>query len=267
MNKHHPLTVEEVAAYRPHTEILRYVGAAKPRAPGLPVRVLDWGCGRGRLVGVLQNRAMDAYGVDVDPEPLANGQAYFETAEPGAEPRLRQLDAAGRAPFPDGYFDIVVSDNVLEHVADLDAVIAEIARLTRPGGCGFHLFPARFSLREGHLMMPFVHWLPKGVLRRGAIGMFTRIGIEPHWEELSGLPVRDKAKTYFAYSRDKTFYRAPSRILAVCAHNGLAARFVGTDHPRMARFRRIAVARRLAEIMIANVKAVELFLQKPERAP
>jgi SAM-dependent methyltransferase len=230
------------------------------------VRVLDRGCGRGRLVGVLQNRGMDAYGVDVDAETLTNGQVYFETAAPSAETKLRQLDAAGRAPFPDGFFDVVVSDNALEHVADLDTVMAEIARLTRPGGRGFHLFPARFTFREGHLMMPFVHWLPKGVLRRGAIGMFTRIGVEPRWEELSDLSVSEKAKTYFAYSHDKTFYRAPSRILAVCSDNGLTARLVGTDHPRAPRLCRIPGLRNVAEAWIANLKAVELFLQKPDRA-
>jgi SAM-dependent methyltransferase len=266
MNKHNPLTADELVSFRPQAEVLRYVEGAAPRSADAPLRVLDWGCGRGRLVAFLLNRGMDSYGVDVDPDTLANGQGWFDSAAPGDESRLRLLDADGRTPFPDGYFDIVVSDNVLEHVAGLDRVFAEISRLIRPGGCSFHLFPARFTLREGHLMMPLVHWLPKGPLRRLAIRLFTRLGMEPRWEELAGLSATEKADAYFAYSRDKTFYRTPSSILAACARHGLEARLVGTEHPRMACVRNVPGLSGFAEMLIANLKAVELYLKKPVAA-
>lgn len=40
--------------------------------------------------------------------------------------------------FPDGYFDILVTSEVLEHVADLDRALEEIRRVLKPGG--FHVF-------------------------------------------------------------------------------------------------------------------------------
>ncbi len=62
---------------------------------------------------------------------------------------LRTADAAA-LPFPDGHFDLVVSTNAFEHIADLDGAVREIARVLRPGGLAhidIHLFT---SLSGGH---------------------------------------------------------------------------------------------------------------------
>jgi SAM-dependent methyltransferase len=40
--------------------------------------------------------------------------------------------------FPDGFFDVVITSDVLEHVVDLDAALQEIKRVLKPGG--YHLF-------------------------------------------------------------------------------------------------------------------------------
>lgn len=47
----------------------------------------------------------------------------------------RSVDATG---LPDRCVDVVVSNSVLEHVADVDATLAELARITRPGGFAMH---------------------------------------------------------------------------------------------------------------------------------
>lgn len=46
-----------------------------------------------------------------------------------------------RLPFRDGCFDAVFSSNVLEHVVDLPALLAEMARVIEPGGCCVHVLP------------------------------------------------------------------------------------------------------------------------------
>jgi SAM-dependent methyltransferase len=46
-----------------------------------------------------------------------------------------------RLPFRDGCFDAVFSSNVLEHVVDLSALLAEMARVLKPGGCCVHVLP------------------------------------------------------------------------------------------------------------------------------
>ena len=42
---------------------------------------------------------------------------------------IRELGPDGSIPFPDGFFDLVTNNQVMEHVEDLDAVLAEIARV------------------------------------------------------------------------------------------------------------------------------------------
>lgn len=270
MSKHDVLSTEEAASYKPHSEILRYIANEDKKESDRfkNLNILDWGCGRGRLVAYLLERGANAFGVDIDSNTIRNAQEFFEKRGYNASDHLRTLDDKLKTDFPDHYFDVIVSDNVLEHVANLDGVFAEMARLTKPGGRSFHLFPARFTLFEGHLYMPLVHWLPKNRLRRRLIGLFTACGIEPHWRELDQMDRSEKAEVYFRYSCDKTFYRAPSDILQTCSRYGFAGFLVSGDHPRMQRvFDKLGIQnptiRRFTNRLVSNLKTMELYLEKP----
>jgi SAM-dependent methyltransferase len=120
-------------------------------------KVLDYGCGAGQTVGLLRAKGCDAYGCDVyfeggDYSPDVP-QEFFGTV-------IRRMEE-GRIPFPDGSFDCVVSNMVMEHVEDIDAVIAEIARVLKPGGIALNLFPDRGVWVESHCRIPFLHRFPK----------------------------------------------------------------------------------------------------------
>lgn len=234
MSKNDILTAAEMAGFRPNPEVMRYVlvESEKRRRSLDGLRVLDWGCGRGRFVMTLLQKGVDCYGVDIDPSVIDNSRSYFSAMDQDSAFRLRVIGGDFRTDFPDDFFDVVVSDNVLEHVADLGAAFAEISRITRHGGWGFHLFPARFTLREGHLHMPVVHWLPKNGLRRNVIRLFTSIGVEPMWPETRTMSVREKTAVYYRYSRDKTFYRPPREVLGLCRQHGFMAQLVARRHPR-----------------------------------
>lgn len=86
-------------------------------------RVLDVGCGMGDLLGAVDRRF--GYGIDLAGE-------YVEIA------RARGLNVirgtAEALPFGDGWFDAVVATDLLEHVLDLNAVLAECLRVLRTGG-------------------------------------------------------------------------------------------------------------------------------------
>jgi GT2 family glycosyltransferase/2-polyprenyl-3-methyl-5-hydroxy-6-metoxy-1,4-benzoquinol methylase len=91
--------------------------------------VLDLGCGVGYGTRMLARAARRVVGVDVSPEALAHaGRAYGgeRMAFLGAD--ARRLPLAGRS------FDLVVCLEMLEHVREQDAVLAEAARVLRPGG-------------------------------------------------------------------------------------------------------------------------------------
>lgn len=112
-----------MALFRRHTEVL---AEAVPLAGR---RVLDVGCGDGRLLVWLARRAALATGVDPDPAQLARARAADATA--------RLARAAGEAlPFADASFEVVLHVNSLHHVPPdrQPAALAETARMLRPGG-------------------------------------------------------------------------------------------------------------------------------------
>ena len=99
---------------------------------GLPLsffagkRFLDIGCGpRGSLEWA--DMAAERVGLD----PLADDYRSFGTER---HAMTYVSSPAERMPFPDASFDVVATCNSLDHVDDLDATIAEIKRVSAPGG-------------------------------------------------------------------------------------------------------------------------------------
>ncbi|NVO17012.1 MAG: class I SAM-dependent methyltransferase [Rhodoplanes sp.] len=91
--------------------------------------VLDVACGSGRLAGIL-TAAERVVGVDVS-------DAAVEIARERHRDQPRFTFAAmdaHRLDFPDGAFDTVLFVDAIEHVRDAAHVLAEIGRVTRPGG-------------------------------------------------------------------------------------------------------------------------------------
>jgi SAM-dependent methyltransferase len=89
-------------------------------------RVLDIGCGpRGSLAWA--GAASRRVGLD----PLADEYRALGTGDHGMEYVAARAE---EMPFEDGAFDVVSSLNSLDHVDDLAQTVAEIKRVTRPGG-------------------------------------------------------------------------------------------------------------------------------------
>lgn len=93
-------------------------------------RLLDLACGDGYLLGLLSRRGFsDLVGVDWSPEELAGAR---ERLGPGAE--LHCQDACALT-LPDGSVDMAMSHLALMLMAPVEPVLAEIARVVKPGGC------------------------------------------------------------------------------------------------------------------------------------
>ena len=63
--------------------------------------------------------------------------------------------------YPDNFFDIVLSNQVLEHVADFDSFYNVLDRVLKPSGIQIHCFPTKEILIEPHLRIPIVQKLLK----------------------------------------------------------------------------------------------------------
>jgi len=101
-----------------------------------PGRALDAACGTGRLAQLLDELGHDVVGVDASPEMLALARAKL----PLSAFALAGLD---RLPLPDAQVDLVTCGLALVHQPALGPVLAEFARVLRPGG---------------HLVTSDIHW-------------------------------------------------------------------------------------------------------------
>jgi 2-polyprenyl-3-methyl-5-hydroxy-6-metoxy-1,4-benzoquinol methylase len=142
--------------------------------------ILDIGCGIGTYVRRFRAFSDDVHGVDVEEERVAEASVDL--------PNI-QVASGEALPFPDDTFDLVFSNEVIEHVADDRQTIAEAVRVTKPGGTivifapnrlyPFETHGAYFGKRYVFGNIPLVSWLPDPLRNRFAphVRAYTRKGI------------------------------------------------------------------------------------------
>jgi 2-polyprenyl-3-methyl-5-hydroxy-6-metoxy-1,4-benzoquinol methylase len=75
---------------------------------------------------------------------------------------LPVVNGAGeRLPFGDASFDLVIAWDVVEHVQNPALLLAELARVLRPGGRVLLTVINRFAFRDPHYHLPLLNWLPR----------------------------------------------------------------------------------------------------------
>ncbi len=115
-----------------------YIGTWLARqSPLVRGRLLDLGAGN-QPYRVWYNRLVDAsIAVDMTPSP-----------------GLAAICSANRLPIKDQSVDVVLATEVLEHVADVEAAVAEVHRVLRPGGHLLATVPFIYPIHEA----PFDFW-------------------------------------------------------------------------------------------------------------
>lgn len=90
-------------------------------------RALDVGCGSGDLLAHLDELGLRTAGVDPAPGMVAHARVRV----PGADIRLGDAE---RLPWPDDTYDLVTAVNALQFADDTAGALAELVRVTVPGG-------------------------------------------------------------------------------------------------------------------------------------
>ena len=100
--------------------------------PGL--RVLDFGCGPGNIsVGLAKAAAPgELHGVDMEESQIELARAV--AAAYGRDNTIFHAGDVTNMPFEDDFFDVAHRHNVLMHIPDTGAVLAEVKRVLKPGG-------------------------------------------------------------------------------------------------------------------------------------
>ncbi|HHY93787.1 MAG TPA: class I SAM-dependent methyltransferase, partial [Firmicutes bacterium] len=96
-------------------------------------RLLDLGCGAGGKSVFFALQGAEVVGVDLAADLCRQGEELAATRGVSARCRFQVGDAAA-LPFSTASFDIVLASDVIEHLAQVEAAVAECWRVLRPGG-------------------------------------------------------------------------------------------------------------------------------------
>ena len=163
--------------------ILRHLGEVRGR------RVLDLGCGKGRFLPWLSDRGARVVGLDLSWNMLrAAGRSGSESTETPNDrrPRPLVLGSLTRLPLASGSFDALYGVEVISHLPGLEAAIAELHRVLRPGGKIVLVDKNRWSLHHSRPYLP--NLLVKWVDQRRGLWMYPNdFPFREQWFSASGV--------------------------------------------------------------------------------
>lgn len=153
----------------------------EPFVPAAAAAVLDIGCGAGAFAATLRQarpgRQLEIWGVEIMPEAAALAR--------GAVDQVLVGDAVVRvAEMPDGRFDCVVLNDVLEHLAEPAPLLRQARRVLRPGGALVASLPnVRYFFNVWDLAVRG-RWdyADEGILDRTHLRFYTRSSLQRLFE-------------------------------------------------------------------------------------
>ena len=139
-------------------------------------RVLEIGCAEGGVLLAFLERGCEGVGVELQPGRVRSAQAYLAEYIAAGQSRIINkniYDADFQQEFQ-GYFDIIVLKDVIEHIPEQERVMPVIKSLLRSGGHVFFGFPPWMMPFGGHQQiarskiakLPYYHLLPRSWYKR-----------------------------------------------------------------------------------------------------
>lgn len=121
-------------------------------------KVLEIGLGYGTLGQAIATAGADYYGLDIATGPVKMMNHRLKLL---GLPENAQQGSILNAPYPDNYFDAVVTIGCLHHTGNLQQSINEVYRILKPGGRAVIMVYNKFSLRQWkkHFLLTFKYWL------------------------------------------------------------------------------------------------------------
>ncbi|MEJ2701747.1 MAG: class I SAM-dependent methyltransferase [Sedimentisphaerales bacterium] len=124
---------EERGNLQANLEFLAQTNVLKPGD-----KVLEIGCGIGSVVFELSKQGYDVTGTDISTAAITYGLKKYGDIH-------LEVQAAETLPYEDKSFDVVLSFDLFEHIAQIDRHVSEVARVLCPGGSYLFQTPNKYS--------------------------------------------------------------------------------------------------------------------------
>ena len=193
-------------------------------AGGKNVSILDMGCGDGSGLEYLLDYGHELYGYELsgprkeyDLPGLKNDlqRRFGSHFGKDYDKHIRFTESERDIPFDDDSFDIIYANQIFEHVKFFDRILSECNRVLKPDGTLITLFPLATYPIEGHLKIPFAHWIPPGRLRIYYLFPFYALRLRRKWIDKKAIEVAIASDQRLS---ENTFYRFMNEIAGVASY-------------------------------------------------
>jgi ubiquinone/menaquinone biosynthesis C-methylase UbiE len=164
--------------------------------------ILDFGCGNGSLVKNLLDSGFNAKGCDLKFKPGMDVDLLIKCN------LINNINIDPyRLPYSDNTFDIIVTNQVMEHVQNYEETIVEMRRILKSDGVCLHMFPSRLRPIESHVYVPFA-----SIMRSYPyLLMWAMLGLRK--TNQTGMNAKDIARANQTYLNTCTNYLSGRQIL------------------------------------------------------
>jgi len=199
-------------------------------------KVVDVGCGAGALVKylriglpiILPGAAVEVDGFDVsDFAPHGNSNLAPDT---------KTVRTGDPWPYADHSVDVIISNQVIEHVFNPAFFFREIARCLTLGGVSIHLGPFKDVIWEDHVCIPLAH----RITRPGYIRTMAKIFHNERALAIPGGKEREFGECAADYIRQYTRYMTRKETKRLCADVGLRMSFDYTPQFYLSKLRSVS---------------------------
>jgi len=155
-------------------------------------KILDIGCGSGYILHEIRKHFpnTDLYGVDLEIKSI-------ELAKKITKEKYQVANAEKLSEnFDEGFFDCVISTDVMEHIENYKENISEVYKILKPGGIFYVYTPSINGILSKSKMADLYHQNPKSLMYDQRY--FTKDGLHADLEEANFKIIKDFQHNFYA---------------------------------------------------------------------